>query len=93
MGDLVGVRAFEVMATNRTLLLFSRHSDRRMTRGLIDDDVAVLFSSIDELLEKVTYYNSHESERLRIVHHAYRRATELHDWSNRADLMMSYLDD
>ena len=93
MGDLVGVRAFEVMATNRTLLLFNRHPDRRMTRGLIDDDVAVLFSSIDELLEKVTYYNSHESERLRIVHHAYRRATELHDWSNRADLMMSYLDD
>jgi len=92
MGDLVGVRAFEVMATNRTLLLFNRHVDKRMTRGLIDDDVAVLFSSTDELLEMVTYYNSHENERLHIVHNAYRRAMESHDWSNRADLMMRYLD-
>lgn len=91
MGDLVGVRAFEVMTTNRTLLLFNRHPDRRMARGLIDEDVAVLFSSVDELLEKVIYYNSHESERLRIVDNAYRRAMESHDWSNRADLMMSYL--
>ena len=91
MGDLVGVRAFEVMATNRTLLLFNRHYDKRMMRGLIDDQVAALFSSVEELIEKVVYYITHESERLHIVHNAYRRAMVSHDWTQRADLMAQYL--
>jgi len=92
--DLVSPRLFDVMATNRTMLLINRPDDQRVLRGLIEEGLmgnAVIFDDYADFLSKVQYYSTHEKQRLAIVHRAYESVRMHHDWSHRAELIMDIL--
>ena len=50
---------------------------------LIDGFNCIMFSTIDEFIEKVTYYLSHEQERIKIVRQAYKYFNETQNWDCR----------
>ena len=82
--DLVGTRYFEIMAGNRALILCNKMKNPKIYGNmLIDGFNCVMFSTIDEFIEKVTYYLSHEQERIKIVRQAYKYFNETQNWDCR----------
>jgi hypothetical protein len=104
--DIVGTRYYEVPLTNTTLLVCNRSVnpwcfdnncnkvDKQVDvyEGLFkEDEHFVAFENMQELEEKIKYYKENENERTRIVHQAYKNASENHTWSNRADKLLEVL--
>ena len=83
--NLVSTRVFDIMSTNTTLLFVNGPAP--LYEGILEDGVhAVLFNSVDDLLDKVRRYASpeYEAERLRIVGAARRLVEEQHTYRDRA---------
>jgi spore maturation protein CgeB len=93
-GDLLPLRTYEVLASNRTLLLMNRPTDHRITDGILyEDEHCVMFNTTEEMLSKIVYYSSHENERLAIVQRAFEHARKHHYWKSRADTIRFLIDD
>jgi hypothetical protein len=91
--DLLGTRYYEVMASGTTLLLAERPSssfsiDSYRQLGMVENDTIVTFSSLEELLQKIRYYQRHPEEAAAIIRRAHERAMLQHGWDNRARLMV-----
>lgn len=79
-------RCFEIPAT-KTLMLSAYTED--LAEMFTPDKEAVYFTSKDELLDKVRYYLSHDTERKRIANNGYRRLmVDGHDILDRAEEIM-----
>ena len=75
--DLVSPRYFEIMACNSGMIICNRHSDEAIHKAIygdmiIEDFNCVMFSDIQEFVEKVDYYLKHDNERMKIVSNAYK---------------------
>ena len=94
--DLVGTRYFEIMAANRSLILCNRMEDPAVYSDMIIEDFnAVMFSTVDEFMDKAIYYLNNEDERIKIVNQAYDYFTNNLTWTHRAEeikkIILEYL--
>lgn len=70
--DLVGTRYFEIFAT-KSLLICNRMKNPEVYKDIcIENFNCIMFSSIDEFIEKVNYYATHNVERNNIIENAYK---------------------
>lgn len=90
--DLVGTRYFELMATNRCLIMCNKLEDETIyEKMLIDNFNCVMFSSTDEFFEKTIYYLNNENERMKIVNNAYNYFKSSQNWTNRIENIKNIL--
>lgn len=82
--DIVGVRYFEVMAGNKSLILCNSMSKEVYSDMMIDGFNCVMFSDVDDCFEKAKYYLDNEHERLKIVNQAYNHFIHSQTWQHRA---------
>lgn len=69
--DLVGTRYFEIMATNKSLIICNRLENKDIYSNMfIEDHNCVMFSSIREFNLKILYYLKNEKQRMKIVNQA-----------------------
>jgi len=90
--DLVGTRYYEVMALGTTLLVCNRFD--RVYDGLFEENKhCVMFSSIEELEEKIKYYLKNPTEMKTIIDNAMKHTLENHTWDHRAEKITKILKD
>ena len=84
--DLVGTRYFEVMATNRCMILCNYISNPIIyDKFLINDFNCIMFNTTDEFHEKLNFYISNEKERMKIVNNAYEYFIKELSWEKSID--------
>ena len=81
--DLVGTRYFEIMASNKALILCNRMPVEVYEDILIDKFNCVMFDNENDFIEKFKYYIEHEEERIKIVNKAYEYFLEKHTWEHK----------
>lgn len=81
--DIVGTRAYEVLATGSTLLLCQR-SDAYAQLGIIENKTAVMFSTESEALLVAQRFARDYKASMRVVRNARRLALRQHTWAARA---------
>lgn len=94
--DIVGTRYYEIMASGTTLLVCNKHEDPNVYGDVFVDGInCVMFSSTQELIEKVKFYSSNNDLRMEIVKRAQNDCIKNHTWDCRAsqiwDLIHSYV--
>ena len=82
--DLVGTRYFEVMASNRSLIICNRMSQKVYGDMLIDGYNCVMFSTVDEFYDQSQYYLNNEDDRMKIVNKAHEHFIETQTWNANA---------
>ena len=90
--DLVGTRYFEIMATNKSLIICNKMDNLEIYGDMLKDGFnCVMFSTIEEFIEKIKYYLSNEEERMKIVNNAYQDFLENQTWDVRVkDLIKKF---
>ena len=88
--DLVGTRYYELMALGTTLLVCNRF-DRVYDNILEENEHCIMFESLEELTEKLTYYLENESERNNIIEKAKDHVLSNHTWDHRAKKLTNIL--
>lgn len=88
--DLVGTRYFEVLATGASLLLCQR-SPYYEELGIVENETAVMFDTVDEALSVATYFKHNPVEASRIILNGYRLARQRHLWRHRAEYVSDLL--
>ena len=78
--DLVGTRYFEIAASNKSLILCNRMSEKIYDNIAIDKFNCVMFDDENDFIEKFKYYIENEKERLNIVNNAYKHFVENLNW-------------
>ena len=91
--DLVGTRYFEIMASNKALVLCNRMPKSIYGDIVVDGYNCVMFDDENDFVEKCDYYLTHETERLRIVRKAYEHFTKHCTWSHTAKHVLSNIVD
>lgn len=82
--DLVGTRYFEIMATNRSLIICNKMENPDIYGSMFIDGInCVMFSNIEEFISKVKYYLENEDKRLDIVNNAYKCFLEKESWDHK----------
>jgi spore maturation protein CgeB len=61
---------------------FQIADNRRLLRYLFTDDELVVFNTIDDLIEKIDYYLSHEKERYRLMENLHNRVARQYTWKH-----------
>ncbi len=56
------------------------------------DDEVIAFGNETDMIEKVKYYSSHESEARRVAQKGYERAIAEHTWKKRLDQLFTHLE-
>ena len=89
--DLVGTRYFEIMASNKALIICNK-----MPKDVYDDIVVdgfncVMFDDENDFIEKCKYYLEHEDERIKIVNKAYEYFLEKHTWDHKVKYLLENL--
>lgn len=51
----------------------------------------VIFETVEDLIEKIKYYLTHEEERQAIAENGYRKVKEMHQYRHRLDEMKKYI--
>ena len=87
-GAHASTRFFEVLLSGRAMLLCDRNLPALAPLGIVEGQHAAMFNSTDELLERITYYLSHEHERERIVLNARALGLSRHLWVHRAESLI-----
>ena len=90
-GDLVGTRYFEIMASNKALILCNRMPIEVYEDILIDKFNCVMFGDENDFIEKFKYYIEHEEERMKIVNQAYKYFLEKHTWDHKVKHLLDNL--
>lgn len=87
--DLVSTRSFELPACKGFML----HMDNPEIRQLYDVGNEIdVFTSTDDLCEKIRFYLKNESTRLQMVEHAYRRCVPAYSYDQRAREIASFIE-
>jgi glycosyltransferase involved in cell wall biosynthesis len=81
--DLVGTRYFEIMASNKALIICNRMPKEVYDDIVIDGFNCVMFDNENDFIEKVKYYLDNEDERMKIVNTAYNYFLEKHTWDHK----------
>lgn len=89
--DLVGTRYFEIMASNKALILCNRMPEEVYGDVVIDKMNCVMFDDENDFVEKCKYYLEHEEERMKIVTKAYEYFLERHTWDHKVKHLISNL--
>ena len=89
--DLVGTRYFEIMASNKALILCNRMPVEVYEDILIDKFNCVMFDNENDFIEKFKYYIEHEEERIKIVNKAYEYFLEKHTWEHKVKHLLNNL--
>jgi spore maturation protein CgeB len=89
--DLVGTRYFEIMASNKALILCNRMSIDIYEDIVIDKFNCVMFDDENDFIEKFKYYIKHEDERLKIVNQAHKHFLEKHTWDHKVKHLLDNL--
>jgi spore maturation protein CgeB len=90
-GDLVGTRYFEIMASNKALILCNIMPIEVYEDILIDKFNCVMFGDENDFIEKFKYYIEHEEERMKIVNQAYKYFLEKHTWDHKVKHLLDNL--
>lgn len=78
-------RIFEIAACKG----FQIVDNRKLVRKYFTEDELVTFDTIEELREKIRYYTSHETERLRITENLYRKVADQYTWEQWAKMVVN----
>ena len=89
--DLVGTRYFEIMASNKALILCNRMPEEVYGDVVIDKMNCVMFDDENDFVEKCKYYLEHEEERMKIVNKAYEYFLERHTWEHKVKHLINNL--
>ena len=89
--DLVGTRYFEIMASNKALILCNRMPENVYEKMLIDKFNCVMFDDEDDFIKKCIYYLDNENERMKIVNTAYDYFTNNLTWNHQVNKLMTYI--
>tara|TARA_R110002110_G_scaffold312034_2_gene525464 strand:+ start:517 stop:1449 length:933 start_codon:yes stop_codon:yes gene_type:complete len=90
--DIVGVRYFEVMAGNKSLILCNSMSKDVYSDIMVDGFNCVMFSDVDDFFEKAKYYIEHEDERMKIVNQAYDHFVNSQTWTHRSQKTLNIIE-
>ena len=90
--DLVGTRYFEIMATNKALIMCNRVSDKIYEDIVIDGVTCVMFDDENEFIVKCKYYLTHEEERIKIVNQAYDHFVKTQMWKHKIEHFLKYIE-
>lgn len=88
MKDDLNMRCFEVIGSKACLLTDRVHGMEDM--GFIDGETCVLYSTIDEAIEKTRYYLDHDDEREKIAERGFKLAMERHTIDHRVSKILEY---
>ena len=87
--DLVSTRSFELPACKGFML----HVDNAEIRQLYDVGQEIdVFSSADDLCDKIRFYLNNETTRMRMVESAYRRCVPAYSYDQRTREMASFIE-
>jgi|TARA_B100000524_G_C23650277_1_gene369901 spore maturation protein CgeB len=89
--DLVGTRYFEIMASNKALILCNRMSIEIYEDIVIDGFNCVMFNDENDFVIKCKYYLENEKERIKIVRNAYKYFIEKQTWTHKLDHLLNNL--
>jgi len=89
--DLVGTRYFEIMATNKALIMCNRMPENIYDKIVIDKYNCIMFDDENDFVAKCKYYLKNEEERLKIVKTAYQYFLDNHTWSHKIDHLNNLL--
>ncbi len=89
--DLVGTRYFEIMASNKALIMCNRMPQKVYEDIVIDKTNCVMFDDEYDFVNKCKYYLENEEERMKIVHKAYEYFLERHTWDHKVKHLTNYL--
>ena len=90
-GDLVGTRYFEIMASNKALILCNKMPDNIYDKYLRDGFNCVMFTDMTNFKEKFKYYLENEEERIKIVEQAYHYFQNNLKWDHSVKRLISLL--
>lgn len=89
--DLVGTRYFEIMASNKGLIICNRMPEEVYGDIVIDKFNCVMFDDENDFIEKCKYYLENEEERLKIVNNAYNYFLKKHTWNQKVKDLLNNL--
>ena len=90
-GDLIGTRYFEIMATNKALIMCNKMPKKVYDKYLIDGFNCIMFVDEDDFIKKTKYYLENEKERIKIVHQAYQYFMDNLTWDKSINKMLKFL--
>ena len=82
----IPLRAMDIMAS-KGFLLTNYQSD--FMEFFIPDEDFVYYDSYEDLLEKVSYYLTHEKQRLEIAENGYQKVKNYHNYKKRIEVMFT----
>lgn len=89
--DLVGTRYFEIMASNKALIMCNRMSQHIYQDIVIDKFNCIMFDDENDFIKKFIYYINNEQERMQIVQNAYKYFLEKHTWHHKVKHLLNNL--
>ena len=89
--DLVGTRYFEIMASNKALILCNKMPNNIYDKYLIDGFNCIMFTDMKNFKEKFKYYLENEEERIKIVEQAYHYFQNNLKWDHSVKRLISLL--
>ena len=89
--DLVGTRYFEIMASNKSLILCNKMNKDVYADILIDEFNCIMFNDENDFMVKFKYYIEHEDERNKIVNNAYNYFLEKHTWKHKINDLLNLI--
>ena len=89
--DLVGTRYFEIMSSNKALILCNRMDKLVYEDIVIDKFNCIMFQDEFDFIEKCKYYLENEEERIKIVNQAYKYFLERHTWDHKIKDLLNNL--
>ena len=90
--NLVGTRFFEIMATNKALIMCNRMSKKVYSDIVEDKKTCIMFKDENDFIEKFIYYIQNEDQRLKIVNNAYDNFIKRHTWNKHVEKLLKYID-
>lgn len=91
--DLVGTRYFEIMATNKSLILCNKKPKEIYEYYIIDGFNCVMYENEYDAVEKMKYYLIHEKERLKIVKNAYEYFINNLTWTHEIKKLLTIVNE
>ena len=84
-------RIFEGMLANRMVIADRPDKDTRIDLIFTEGKEVVYFDSLDDCIDKVNYYSSHEEERLKIAQAGFDKVSKLHTATARVKSLLKFL--
>lgn len=89
--DLVGTRYFEIMASNKAMIICNRMPKNIYEDILIDKFNCVMFDNEHDFITKCIFYLENENERKKIVDNAYKYFIKNHTWDIKINQLLKHI--